>query len=231
AGWTNQNRGKENAEEFIKKSFPSLMEYLKQYEEKAKKRDDQGDYWWELRKCAYYPEFEKEKIIYIEIMTDNWEEGYEFPCYTYRNDTCFVLNTAYIMTGKNLKYILGLLNSKFGSYLVKQHVTQLQKRQFRMLAQYVNNFEISPITSGNEGLVKRIEELVDKILAAKKDNPQADTKNFEEEIDKLVYKLYNLTEEEIRIIEGGEITPCYSVEREKKYSTTETQRNIEKQKG
>ncbi len=33
-------------------------------------------------------------------------------------------------------------------------------------------------------------------------NPQADTKNFEEEIDLLVYKLYNLTPEEIKIIEG-----------------------------
>jgi len=28
------------------------------------KRDDQGDYWWELRACAYYPEFEKEKVVY-----------------------------------------------------------------------------------------------------------------------------------------------------------------------
>jgi len=44
---------------------------------------------------------------------------------------------------------------------------------------------------------------VNKILAAKKQNPQTDTGEWEKEIDRLVYKLYNLTEEEIKIIEGG----------------------------
>jgi hypothetical protein len=45
--------------------------------------------------------------------------------------------------------------------------------------------------------------LVDKILAAKKQNPQADTSEWENEIDRLVYRLYDLTEEEVKIIEGG----------------------------
>jgi len=51
-------------------------------------------------------------------------------------------------------------------------------------------------------IVSQIESLVDKIIAAKKDNPQADTTPWEKEIDQLVYKLYDLTEEEIAIIEG-----------------------------
>lgn len=201
AGWTDENRGKIQAEKFIENTFPSLMKHLKQFEQKAKKRDDQGDYWWELRKCAYYPEFEKEKIIYIEIMTDNWEEGFPFPSFSYWSDAGIVLNTAYIMTGNNLNYILGILNSRFGKYIVKQHVTQLQKRQFRMLAQYVNKFEIPNISHENQPIVTQIEALVDKILQAKKSNPQADTSNWEREIDKLVYSLYDLTEEEIRIVE------------------------------
>jgi len=44
---------------------------------------------------------------------------------------------------------------------------------------------------------------MDKILAAKKQNPQTDTSELENEIDRLVYQLYDLTEEEIEIIEGG----------------------------
>jgi hypothetical protein len=43
---------------------------------------------------------------------------------------------------------------------------------------------------------------VDKILLAKKATPQADTQALEREIDQLVYKLYDLTEEEVGIIEG-----------------------------
>lgn len=58
-----------------------------------------------------------------------------------------------------------------------------------------------PITSSNEPIVKQIEALVDKILAAKKQNLQADTSEWEKEIDKLVYRLYDLTEEEVKIIE------------------------------
>ncbi len=43
---------------------------------------------------------------------------------------------------------------------------------------------------------------LDKILSAKKQNPQADTSAWEREIDNLVYLLYELNEEEIKIVEG-----------------------------
>jgi hypothetical protein len=45
--------------------------------------------------------------------------------------------------------------------------------------------------------------LVDKILEAKKENPQADTIELEREIDNLVYRLYDLTEDEIKLVEGA----------------------------
>lgn len=60
-----------------------------------------------------------------------------------------------------------------------------------------------PITSKNQLIVSQIESLVDKILAVKKENPQADTSQWEREIDGLVYQLYDLTEEEINIVENG----------------------------
>ncbi|MCX8000764.1 MAG: Eco57I restriction-modification methylase domain-containing protein, partial [Leptospiraceae bacterium] len=52
AGWTNENRRKQSAQEFIFEYYPSLMNYLNHFEKKAKKRDDKGDYWWELRGCT-----------------------------------------------------------------------------------------------------------------------------------------------------------------------------------
>ena len=45
--------------------------------------------------------------------------------------------------------------------------------------------------------------LVDKILAAKRANPDADVSAWEREIDQLVYQLYGLTKEEIEIVEGS----------------------------
>ncbi|MGC9140672.1 Eco57I restriction-modification methylase domain-containing protein, partial [Athalassotoga sp.] len=67
AGWTNKNKCNESAESFIEKTFPALMKHLNLFKNKAEKRDDQGDYWWELRHCAYYPEFEKEKVVWQEL--------------------------------------------------------------------------------------------------------------------------------------------------------------------
>ncbi len=52
-------------------------------------------------------------------------------------------------------------------------------------------------THQNENLLD-----LDKILSAKKQNPQADTSQWEREIDRLVYELYRLSEEEIKIIEN-----------------------------
>jgi hypothetical protein len=196
SGWTNENRNKENAENFINRQFPALMNHLKQFETKAKKRDDQGDYWWELRACAYYPEFEKEKVVYSEIVRS--------PQFYYDTDKFYIEATSFLMTGENIKYICGLLNSNPVNYFFRIYYSGggLGKEGYRYKKAFLENLPIPPITPATEPIVSQIESLVDKILAAKKGNPQADTSVWEKEIDRLVYKLYELTEEEIRIIEN-----------------------------
>ena len=195
AGWTNENKNKENAENFISNQFPALMNHLKQFETKAKKRDDQGDYWWELRACAYYPEFEKEKVIYSEIVRE--------PQFHYDNEKFYVEATSFLMTGEHIKYICGLLNSKSLSFFFKKYYAGggLGKEGYRYKKAFLENLPIPPITPSNESTVRQIELLVDKILAEKKENPKGNTIAWEREIDRLVYQLYELTDEEIEIIE------------------------------
>ncbi len=197
SGWTNANRGSEKAKIFIEKTFPSLMNHLKHFEAKAKIRNDKGDYWWELRKCAYYLEFEKEKIMWQELA-----QGAQF-AYD-ENGAFFVLNTAYILTGINinLKYILGYLNSRLNIFSYDRwYCTKLGQSGTRWLNQHVKKIPIPPITPQNKHIVSQIEKLVDKILTAKKSNLEAKTSHWEKEIDQLVYKLYGLTEDEIRVVE------------------------------
>jgi adenine-specific DNA-methyltransferase len=92
AGWTNEKRGGEKPTIFIGKTLPSLIKHLKQFEAKAIKRDDQGDYWWELRHCAYYPEFEKEKVVWIEL--------YELTNFCFVEKVYLFFNNTFIMTSK-----------------------------------------------------------------------------------------------------------------------------------
>jgi len=194
AGWTNEKRKNEAPEFFIECQFPSLIKYLKNFETKAKKRDDQGDYWWELRACAYYPEFEKEKVVWAE--TDQSFNTVIVPSCMYLQKTCFMIIT------KIPKIINAFLNSSIIQWYIRKRSSNLGEKGMSLTKQTVETIPIPPITSSNQHIVSQIESLVDKILAAKKTNHAADTTAWEKEIDRLVYKLYELTDEEIRIIEG-----------------------------
>ena len=74
---------------------------------------------------------------------------------------------------------------------------------FEWKKQYVEFIHVPPITKENQHIATQIEEFVDQILDAKQANPDADTSNLENEIDKLVYALYDLTPDEVAIVEGS----------------------------
>ncbi|HQF11992.1 MAG TPA: TaqI-like C-terminal specificity domain-containing protein, partial [Paludibacteraceae bacterium] len=204
AGWTNENRRNENPEMFIEKTFPSLMEHLAKFKEKAQKRDDQGDYWWELRACAYYPEFEKEKVVYSETIKIYFDGSRNYPRFVFDENKNFLDKTIFFITGRIwLKYLLGYLNSNVSEYLMENgYCNKLGFASRGLQKNLIENIPVPEIAPATEPIVHQIESLVDKILSAKKENPQADTSAWEKEIDGLVYELYDLTEEEIRIIEN-----------------------------
>lgn len=73
--WTNRNYPDINSEvelvEELSKDFPEIFSHLIPFKERAIKRYDQGDYWWELRNCAYYELFEQPKIIFPNLQNSN----------------------------------------------------------------------------------------------------------------------------------------------------------------
>ncbi len=94
----------------------------------------------------------------------------------------------------DLKYVLGLFNSYLMNWYFRRFSTNSN----------VNGYEVDSLPLKGLSIAQQqpIIDLVDEILAAKKANPQADTTEQERKIDKLVYQLYGLTEQEIQIIEG-----------------------------
>ena len=101
-----------------------------------------------------------------------------------------------------LKFILGCLNSKLESFwLIKKYNSQAMSGEaINISTSVVQNLPIPPATPAQQ---KPIIALVDKILAAKKANPQADTSKLEHRIDLLVYHLYGLSFDEAKIIDAG----------------------------
>ena len=98
----------------------------------------------------------------------------------------------------NLRYVLGVLNSKLVNYLIKNlsSNTNLTAQDLDEIPFRNINFDINL----EKDIYEKIITKVDEILCSKKNNNE--TSNLEGEIDQLVYQLYDLTEEEIEIIEG-----------------------------
>jgi type II restriction/modification system DNA methylase subunit YeeA len=202
SGWTNKNRGEEKPEEFFKKMYPSVYEHLMSFSGIKGKgkglfdRDDQGDYWWELRDCDYYPEFEKEKIVWEHV-----SGRYDF---AYIPEDLYLNNALFMITGDPfvLKYLIGILNSRLADFLLLLFTNLSTLGQYAYGAKdKIETIPIPPITPQNQPLVSQIESLVNQILGIKQSNPDADVSSLESQIDNLVYKLYGLTGEEKKIVE------------------------------
>jgi len=181
----------------VLKQYPAIFKHLATFLPQIEKRDDKGEHWSNLRSCAYWQKFEEEKIIYMEIMTDNPADGYPFPCFSYDTNSSCLLNTSYMMNGNpnDLKYILGVLNSSVGKFLVKQYVVKLQEKQFRMLAQHVSEFPI-PVPTENDRLL--MEGYVDEAIRLR--SAGLDTSLVELQMNELSYRLYGLSEDEVGLL-------------------------------
>ena len=160
-------------------------------------RDDQGENWWNLRACTFYSEFDKEKIV--------WQEMAKEGKFLIDRNKFYSLDTTRFLTGEHLPYLLGILNSKFFLYAFKNYYAggHLGAKGVRFKSEFMKSFPIPPIIGENQHIATQIETHVNQILSAKQADPDADTTSLENEIDKLIYELYNLTEDEIAIVEGS----------------------------
>jgi len=180
----------DDAWEWFYSNYPSIASYLLNHRSKAEKRTDQGDFWWELRACDYYDKFENPKIMYQVLQVK--------ACFIFDEEGLYCNNSMWFIPSDD-KILLGILNSKMGWWLISKYCTAIQNG-YQLIWKY---FSQIPIATGNEEKRHEIKFLVDKILEIKKQNPSADINKLEAQIDQLVYQLYELTEEEIKIVEGN----------------------------
>ena len=108
-----------------------------------------------------------------------------------------------MILGENRKYLCAILNSCVIDFIFPLLATDLGEKGNRYFKIFVDKIPIPKITKENNLDVIEIEKLATQILTAKHENPDADTSTLEVEIDQLVYKLYDLTPEEIAIVENS----------------------------
>ncbi|WRF09944.1 class I SAM-dependent DNA methyltransferase [Helicobacter pylori] len=178
--------------------YPATKAHLDAHYDTIATRCDQGDTPYHLRNCAYLEDFEKEKIVYPCIMAKE-------PCFVYEEKGFYAPAPANIVTGDKIeiKYLTALLNSKC-IYFAMRKFYMGGGIEGELKTNNLEKIPIPKITKSNKPTADKIIVLVDKILQTKEKDPKANTQKLEKEIDALVYQLYNLTDEEIKIIEDGQ---------------------------
>ncbi|OOC31126.1 type IIG restriction enzyme/methyltransferase [Helicobacter pylori] len=183
--------------------YPATKAHLDSYWDTIATRSDQGDTPYNLRNCAYLEDFEKEKIVYGEIVQE--------PRFYLDNGECelgyfYAEATSFILTGEHLRYLLGMLHSKLITFAFKTFYAGggLGESGYRYKKAFIERLPIPKITEKNQELARKITDGAKQILALKEKDPKANTQGLEKEIDALVYQLYHLTDEEIKTIEYGQ---------------------------
>lgn len=178
------------------KKYPAIEKHLKQYKKQLMPGvpggRKPGSYeWYEIQdNIAYWEEFERLKIV--------WGNLAQKPKFSFSEKGMYINAPSCLLMSQD-KYLLGILNSNITKYIVTQSAATRQGGFLEFKPMYIEKVPIP-----EKDRERRIEEYVNSILSKLQDNPDEDVIELEHKINEQVYRLYGLTEEEIRIVEGAE---------------------------
>ena len=171
------------------KDYPHIKEHLDKFIEIF--TSDNKPYG--LHRCRKQIFFQGEKIISLRKCVGK-------PCFSYSNFDCYVTQTFFSIKSSrwNLKFLTGILNSKLIAFWLKNR-GKMQGSNYQIDKEPLLGIPLPIIELARQ---QPIISLVECILVKMEQDMQTDISSEEREIDKLVYELYGLTEEEIRVVEG-----------------------------
>ena len=162
--------------------YPTVKAHLDQYWDKISKRADKGDTPYNLRNCAYLEDFNLPKIVYPN-MTKYMPFVYDENCF-FTNQKCF------IVTGECIAFLTVFFNSSIFKFCFRDAFPELQGGT-RELSKIF--FDKIP--------VKKVSDDINNVFKTAINKLQSDyTKEQAVAIDNLLFDLYNLTDEERKVI-------------------------------
>lgn len=184
--WTKNTYGKDITEqkalEFLHRDYPDLIKQILPFEDRAKKRYDQGDFFWELRNCAYYDKFDKPKIIFPNLQNKN-KFSYD--------DTGTVINAPAVMLPTEDKFLAAILNSKLVWYFLTSICVVRSGGYIEVKPQYFEQIPIPEINTNDKiemtAITETMLELNRQLQEKKNKFISRIQSNFE--IDKITKKL------------------------------------------
>ena len=166
--------------------YPAIKAHLDEYYPKLVKRADKGETPYNLRNCAYMDDFSKQKIVWGNLGLSAQ--------FAFAENDYFVNAPSPIIVPGN-KYILSVLNSKVGDWYIRQLGVMRNGGYFEYKPMFVEKLPVPQITEDHQAAFVMA---VDALLTAKQN--AIDLTPYEEEIDRMVFELYGLSDEEIDYI-------------------------------
>lgn len=148
---------------------------------------------YNLRNCAYHEDFNKEKVVWLNL-NRKWKFSYVEP------GVFLEASLNFIATNKYAKFLTSILSSKLHLFYFKMIGRMHDNWGFMCKIDTISNFPVPKIPEEEQ---LPFVDIIEQILAKKKINPDADTSEEEKKIDQMVYKLYGLSEEEVKVVEGS----------------------------
>ena len=162
--------------------YSAVKAHLDGYHPQLEKRQDKGSTPYNLRNCTYHEDFAEEKLLWMDMSPEGR--------FAYSDGEVYCNNKGFVLSGGPLKYLCGVLNAKVITWFMKNtaRTTGLGLMQWEKFA-----VERLPVPQISDQEQRPFVQVVDKILAAKAADTNADTSEDEAKIDRLVYQLYGLT--------------------------------------
>jgi len=178
----------------FRKHYPAIATHLLSFKKPLRARTDQGVYLWELRSCDYWIAFDEPKIVIADIgkvLKATWSESGHV-----------IGNTGYIIPNAE-KFLLAVLLGTVVDWFARMTFQSLGDPWTGGRMRFINRNLIKiPVPVANTADKSRLIKLAERAAKlAKADNADG-LQEIEREIDQLMYQLYDLTPEEIKIVEG-----------------------------
>ncbi len=177
------------------KDYPEISSYLENHKTKLSQRAiikeglvNKTKCWYEYQQINKTVDYNTEYIIYPNVSLGN----------NFTITKGAVIDMTGFLIKSNSRYLLAILNSKLIAFLMNIWSISRRGGYLEYKVQYIEKITIKNISEKEQ---RPFIELVERILAERKNDN--DTTELENQIDQLVYQLYDLTEEEIKIVEGN----------------------------
>jgi hypothetical protein len=146
--WSQSGR---KAEQVFSQTCPSLAAHLSQFKEDLITRQDQGRFWWELRSCDYWSDFDSPKMV--------WQEMAWFTRFAVDYGKQIVLNTAYVLPSTD-PLLMCFLNSPLAWWYMWRTAQHGKDEVLRLIRDYTEQFPIAEPDQKTKGQLEQVAGLL-----------------------------------------------------------------------